>query len=87
MLVILGDTPERALRYSESLHTPFPVLADPERDVYIRFGLEKALLVIQRTASLVVDRQGVIRYIKRAMNPMTWLQESRELLEATRALG
>ncbi len=87
VIVILGDTPDRAHHYAESLHTPFPVLADPERDVYIRFGLEKALLVIQRTASLVVDRHGVIRYIKRATNPMTWLQESRELLEAARALG
>jgi peroxiredoxin Q/BCP len=86
VLVILGDTPDRALRYSESLHTPFPVLADPERDVYKVFGLEKALLVIQRTASVVVDREGVIRYIKRATNPMTWLQESQELLDTTRAL-
>jgi peroxiredoxin len=87
VLIILGDTPDRALRYSESLHTPFPVLADPERDVYKVFGLEKALLVIQRTASVVVDREGVIRYIKRATNPMTWLQESQELLDATRALA
>jgi peroxiredoxin Q/BCP len=86
VLIILGDTPDRALRYSESLHTPFPVLADPERDVYKVFGLEKALLVIQRTASVVVDREGVIRYIKRATNPMTWLQESQELLDTTRAL-
>jgi peroxiredoxin Q/BCP len=86
VLVILGDTPDRALRYSESLHTPFPVLADPERDVYKVFGLEKAMLVIQRTASVVVDREGVIRYIKRATNPMTWLQESQELLDTTRAL-
>jgi peroxiredoxin Q/BCP len=87
VLIILGDSPDRALRYSESLHTPFPVLADPERDVYKVFGLEKALLVIQRTASVVVDREGVIRYIKRATNPMTWLQESQELLDATRALA
>jgi peroxiredoxin Q/BCP len=87
VLIILGDSPDRALRYSESLHTPFPVLADPERDVYKVFGLEKALLVIQRTASVVVDSQGVIRYIKRATNPMTWLQESQELLDATRALA
>lgn len=86
VLVILGDTPDRARRYAESLHTPFPVLADPDRDVYRRFGLEKALLVVQRTASVVVDRQGVIRYIKRATNPMTWLQESRELLDAIRVL-
>lgn len=87
VLVILGDTPERARRYAEALKTPFPVLADPDREVYRRFGLEKALLVIQRTASVVVDRQGVIRYIKRATNPMTWLQESRELLDVIRVLG
>ena len=87
MFVILGDTPDRARHYSESLHTPFPVLADPERDVYRLFGLEKSLLVIQRTASIIVDRQGVILYIKRATNPLTWLQESRELLEAVRVLG
>lgn len=81
VLVILGDTPDRAIRYAESLHAPFPVLADPERDVYRQFGLEKALFVIQRTASVVVDRQGVIRYIKRVTNPAAWMQESRELLE------
>ena len=80
VFLFLGDTPPPPRRYAESLHTPFPVLADPDRDVYRHFGLEKALLVVQRTASVVVDRQGVIRYIKRATNPMTWLQESRELL-------
>lgn len=87
VLIILGDTPDRARRYAESLHTPFPVLADPDRETYRRYGLEKTLLVIQRTASVIVDRQGVIRYIKRASNPMTWLQESRELLDVVRALG
>jgi hypothetical protein len=35
---------------------------------------------------VVGDREGVIRYIKRATNPMTWLQESQELLDTTRAL-
>lgn len=87
VLVILGDTPERARRYAEALKTPFPVLADPDRRVYGQYGLEKALFIMQRTASVVVDRQGVIRYIKRATNPMTWLQESRELLDAILALG
>ena len=80
VLVILGDTSERALRYAQSLKAPFPVLADPDRTIYHLFGLEKAMLVIQRTASLVIDQQGVIRYIKRTTNPMIWLQESRELL-------
>lgn len=80
ILVILGDSPERARSYAELLKVPFPVLSDPDRAVYHSFDLEKAFILIQRTASVVVDRQGMIRYIKRATNPSLWLQESRELL-------
>lgn len=63
------------------------MLADPEREVYAQYGLEKALLVIQRTASVVVDRNGVMRYIKRATNPMTWLKDSSELIDFIEALN
>ena len=87
VLVILGDAPELAARYGASLHVPFPILADPTEAIYHRFGLHKALLLIQRTASVVVDRDGTIRYLKRATNPGTWLQESQELLQAVRQLG
>jgi peroxiredoxin len=86
VLVILGDTPERAARYATALHTPFPILADPTEAVYHRFGLHKALILIQRTASVVVDRTGIIRYLKRATNPSTWLQESQELVQVARQL-
>ena len=82
ILIILGDTLERAHRYAESLKAPFPVLADPERSVYHRFEFEKNFIGLQRTASVFVDQNGVIRYIKRSVNPMIWLQESKELLEA-----
>jgi peroxiredoxin len=85
ILVILGDTLERAGRYAESLKTPFPVLADPERAVYHRFELQKNFIGIQRTASVILDPNGVITYIKRAMNPMTWLQESKELIQAVQS--
>lgn len=87
VLVILGERLGRARRYAEILNTPFPVLADPEREVYAQYGLDKVLLVIQRTASAVVDRQGVIRYIKRSTNPMTWLQDSSELVDFVKALN
>jgi peroxiredoxin len=80
ILVILGDTLERARSYGESLKAPFPVLADPERNVYHLFELQK-FIGIQRTASVIVDQSGMIRYLKRATNPMTWLQESKELLK------
>jgi peroxiredoxin len=87
VLVILGDSLEHAKRYGSSLHVPFPILADPDHTVYHQFDLHRAMLVIQRTASVVVDRDGIVRYIKRAINPMTWLQESQELLEAVRQLA
>ena len=82
ILIILGDTPERARRYAEMLKTPFPFLADPERAIYHRFELTKNFIGIQRTASVIVDQNGVIQYIKRSTNPYTWLQESKELLRA-----
>jgi peroxiredoxin len=82
ILIILGDTPERASKYAETLKTPYPVLADPERVIYHRFELQKNFIGIQRTASVVVDQNGVIRYIKRTVNPMTWLQESKEIVQA-----
>ena len=82
ILVILGDTLERARRYAETLKAPFPVLADPERAIYHRFELQKNFIGIQRTASVIVDQNGVIQYLKRTINPNTWLQESKELLKA-----
>ncbi len=86
ILVILGDSPERARQYAATLKTPFPVLSDPDRAVYQLFGLDKVAFVIQRTASVVADREGLIQYIKRSVNPMTWLQESRDLLEFVKGM-
>ena len=86
MLVILGDSLDRAHSYSDQLHLPFPVLSDPERAIYHRFGLRKAFL-LQRTASVLVDASGTIRYLKRATNPMEWLKESQELLQKAQELA
>ena len=82
ILIILGDTLDRARSYAGTLKTPFPILADPERAIYHRYELEKGFIGLQRTASVIVDANGVIQYLKRVTNPMTWLQESKELLQA-----
>ncbi|OGN95250.1 MAG: hypothetical protein A2Z71_07280 [Chloroflexi bacterium RBG_13_50_21] len=87
ILLILGEPVEKARRYAEILHLPFPVLADPGRKVYHQYGLEKALVVIQRTASVIIDCNGIIRYAKIATNPMTWLQESHEVLSFVKSLA
>jgi len=86
VLVILGDTVQRAQRYVEALHLAFPVLADPERQVYSQYGLGRDLVFIQRTASIIVDQFGTIRYFRSATNPFTWLQESLELSQAVHHL-
>jgi peroxiredoxin len=87
VVVILGDTLEKAQSYAQILHLPFPVLADPERLVYAQYQLQKAAFIIQRTASILIDRQGIIQYIKTTSNPMTWLSESQALLNHARRLS
>jgi peroxiredoxin len=79
IVVILGDTMGRAHDYVKALNLPFPVLSDPDRAVYGIYELEKYFLLIQRTASLVIDHDGIVRYLKRTTSPLVWLQESREI--------
>lgn len=80
IIVILGEGMKKAREYAESIGLPFPILCDPDRAVYHLYELEKYFLLFQRTASLVVDKDGVVRYLKRTTVPNIWLQESRELL-------
>ena len=87
ILLILGEPVEKAVRYAETLHLPFPVLADAQRSAYHRYGLEKVMAFLQRTASIVIDRAGVIRYMKIKANPMPWLVESQEVLGFVKILA
>ncbi len=86
VLLILGAPIQKARQYAQSIHLPFPVLADPERSVYHQYGLEKVMFVIQRTASIIVDCNGIIQYIKSTSSPMIWLQEAREVQEFARSM-
>jgi peroxiredoxin len=86
VLLVLGDSIKRAGHYAQILHLNYPVLADPERKVYHQYGLEKAAILIQRTASVVIDFNGVIRYINTTTSPMIWLQESKKLLDIIKQL-
>ncbi|HSB66667.1 MAG TPA: redoxin domain-containing protein [Anaerolineales bacterium] len=85
ILLILGDMLEKAQKYAESLHLPFPVLADPTRSVYHQYGLEKSFF-LQRTASLVIGCDGKIIYKKSVTNPLPWLQESHQVLEFVKSI-
>lgn len=86
VLIILGEPLARTQDYAKRMRTPFAVLSDAKRDVFHLYDLHKALLVIQRTAALVLDKKGVIRYHKNVTSPFVWLQESEKLLETVRDL-
>ncbi len=79
ILVVLGESLDQAKNYQNLLKVPFPILADPQREVYHRFEMTRNFIGLQRTASIILDEKGIIRYLKRVYNPMTWLQESQEL--------
>jgi peroxiredoxin len=79
IIVILGDDMEVTKEYAAGLNLPFPILSDPSRKVYHLYELEKYFLLFQRTASLVIDKDGIVRYLKRTTLPNVWLQETREL--------
>ena len=79
IVVILGEDLNKARAYAEGNQLPFPILSDPDREVYRLYELEKYFLLFQRTASLVIDKEGIVRYLKRTTVPNVWLQESREL--------
>ena len=81
ILVILGDRIELAQKYVDKLKLPFPVLADPDRQVYHRYGLQKALVFIQRSAYVVIDKEGTIQSIKTTINPLIWLVEYEQLYQ------
>lgn len=81
MLVIGGGDREAAERTSKSLKLPFPVLADPDREVYQRYDLTKVLIAVQRSGTFLIDKQGVMRYIHQVSNPQASLDRDELLRE------
>lgn len=63
---------------------PVPVLVDRDRVAYRAYGLERSFM-IQKSATFVIDHQGVIRYSRASFNPNASF-EPRELREALEGL-
>jgi peroxiredoxin len=81
VLVVGGGSPKDAERVVKMLKLPFPVLADPDRAVYLRYGLGKALLTIQRSGTFLIDKQGTIRHIEQGTLPQTNVDKAKLLRE------
>lgn len=76
VLIIGGGELVQAERMGQRLNLPFPVAADLDHSIYQKYGLDKALGFIQRSAIILVDQQGIIRYLNRVINPSAALDET-----------
>jgi len=87
VLVIGGGEREAVARLAAKLAAPFPLLADPNRAAYHRYGLEKALVMMQRSGTFLVDKRGILRYALRASLPLAGLDEAALLAAIDAAAG
>ena len=68
-LLIGGGTALAARLATRWLKLPFPVLHDPEREVYRAYGFERVIGLVQQSGTVVVDAGGSIVYERRGANP------------------
>src|SRR4051812_21907095 len=80
VLVIGGGPVNRAETMAKNVRLPFPILADPERNVYAHYSLSQKMIVMQQSGLILVDKQGIIRHIQRFTNPQAWMR-SKEISE------
>lgn len=70
------------------MRLPIPVLVDRERTVYRAYGLERSLM-IQKSATFVIDHRRIVRYARASFNPYASFEprEVREVLEGIMPLS
>ncbi len=88
-VIVLGispDAPERHREFRRRYGLPFPLLADPTREVFRQYGMLTAGLVPARGV-VVVDPEGAIRYRWRSVTGIRYpsARQLRELLQRLQA--
>lgn len=86
VLVVIPGSQQQAGSYAEGLHLSFPILADPEREVYLRYGLTRMMTLLQRSEMFILDREGRIRFAQGHGLP-TRLPDVPEVLVALRDIS
>lgn len=63
VIAVAPTTPDAVRDYVARDALPFPVLADPERAVFARYGVaSRATSLAQRPGLFIVDADGVVRF-------------------------
>lgn len=51
------------------LDSPWPLLVDQDRGVRRAYGLGRGLAVVNESGTVLVDRDGIVRYASTGLNP------------------
>lgn len=86
VIVIGGGDILGAKRVANTTQAPFPILADNERKIYKEYGLNKVIWIVQKSAVLLIDKQRIVQYFHRAINPEETLDKN-ALLDAVSGLA
>ena len=86
IVMVGGGHAEAAQKIRDRYKLPFPVFADSDHSVYDSFGLDKALLIFQKSGVFLIDRHGVLRYMHAAGNPSQSFND-REILSEVAKLA
>ncbi len=85
--LVIGPRGQSAAKLAaEKMAAPFPVLADPGRQAYRAYGFAKSLWVIQQSGWILLDKEGIVRYVCRSTNPQNSFDEA-ELLRVLKEQG
>jgi peroxiredoxin len=85
VIIIGGGGRLRAGLAAKLLRVPFPILADPDRSVYRAYGFERIAYLIQRSGTVLLDRDGTVQYVRGSANPHGALDRE-ELMERIQRL-
>jgi peroxiredoxin Q/BCP len=85
--VVVGvstDNTESHGAFARKYRLPFPLLADPKKEIMKAFGVGTAWFAFAARTTFVIDKEGVIRRVFKKVNAGA---NNGEVLEALRALG
>jgi len=69
VLVIGPGDAGQAKWHARLIRAPFPVAGDPVRAIYEAYGLVRGAWTLQQSGTFLIDRDGVLRMVRRATNP------------------
>lgn len=84
--MVAPHTVQEAEHFAGERGFPFPMLCDPERNVFRAYDVENKLMSLgQRPAVFVIDREGVVRFD--SVGTQQWqIPTVDDLLDLVRAL-